>query len=92
MAHRGKDKMKSSRTGRGFVIVNHPKYASEPPTETRLIQESSAIGDYEDSLDKPGSSFLWVGNDHHLNREEIGELIARMNVWLKTGRLGVDAE
>lgn len=42
---------------------------------TRLIQESSAVGDY-----------LWVG-DHHLNREEVTELITRMQHWLKTGRL-----
>ena len=55
-----------------------------------MIQESSAIGDYENSFQKPGSSFLWVGENHHLNREEIKELVERMEYWLKSGRLKVD--
>jgi len=55
-----------------------------------LIQESSAIGDYEDAFDKPGSSFLWVGRYHHLNRMEVAELIERMQHWLDTGRLKED--
>jgi hypothetical protein len=54
---------------------------------TRLIQESSAIGDYEDSFDCPGSSYLWVGDDHHLDREEVAELIENMQHWLDNGRL-----
>ncbi len=54
---------------------------------TRLIQESSAIGDYEDSEDNVGSSYLWVGNDHHLNREEVSLLVHIMSSWLIDGRL-----
>jgi hypothetical protein len=59
---------------------------------TRLIQESSAIGDYENSFDCPGSSYLWIGQYHHLNREEVAELIARMQYWLKTGRIEMDVD
>lgn len=43
-------------------------------------------------MDNPGSSFLWVGNDHHLNREEVTELVSRLLWWLKTGHLVVDEE
>ena len=81
--------MKSVKTDRGFVVVDHPEYAS-PSAEARLIQESSAVDEYEDSWDKPGSSYLWVGDHAHLNREEVKELINRMQYWLDTGRLGVD--
>lgn len=79
--------MKYKKTDRGFGAVTHPSYANEPE-EVRLVQESSAVGDYVDSLDRPGSSFLWVGRDHHLNREEAAELVTYLNSWLATGRLG----
>lgn len=82
--------MKAEKTDRGFVVVVHEKYQNEPGKMTRLIQESSAIGDYENSFDCPGSSYLWVGQDHHLNREEVAELITRMKYWLKTGRLKIE--
>jgi hypothetical protein len=82
--------MEAILTGRGFRAVVHEKYQNTPGEFTRLVQESSAIGDYEDSYEKPGSSYLWVGNDHHLNREEIAELIERMQYWLENGRLKVD--
>ena len=78
--------MESIKTERGFVVVEHPVYVKGDP---RLIQESSACGDYEDAFEKPGSSFLWIGMDHHLNREEVAELVGRMQHWLATGRLKV---
>jgi hypothetical protein len=78
--------MRSQKSDRGFVSVVHPTYVT-PRENARLIAESSAIGDYEDSLGCPGSSFLWVGKNHHLNREEIAELIARLQHWLDTKRL-----
>lgn len=85
-------RMKAECTGRGFVVVTHEKYQNTPGEMTRLIQESSAVGDYDNSMDNPGSSFLWVGEDHHLDREEVAELIERMQYWLVTGRLEVDDE
>ncbi len=71
--------MKAEVTGRGFAVVTHEKYQNKRGEMTRLIQESSAIGD-----------FLWVGQDHHLNREEVAELVSRLQHWLETGRLKVD--
>ena len=79
--------MNAIQTERGFIIVQEEKYQNQPGEMTRLIGESSAIGDYEDSLDYPGSSYLWVGVDHHLNREQVRELIDRMQYWLKSKRL-----
>jgi hypothetical protein len=38
----------------------------------------------------PGSSFLWVGDDLHLNREEIEELVAVLEDWLEHKRLPVN--
>lgn len=75
-------------TSRGFQALFHEAY---PPSSTgheaRLVQQSSAIGNYPDSLEKPGSSFLWVGEEHHLNREEVTELRDILTHWLKTGEL-----
>lgn len=73
----------------GFVVVTHPKYINKLVVASRLIQESSAVGEYEDSFGNPGSSYLWVGQDHHLNREEVRELIERMEYWLETKRLKI---
>lgn len=84
--------MASERTSRGFVVVKAEKYQNERGELTRLIQESSAVGNYDNAVDSPGSSFLWVGADHHLNREEVGELIERMQHWLAKGRLMVDCD
>jgi hypothetical protein len=80
--------MQSFKTERGFVWVSHPNYSDTG--ESRLIGESSAVGDYADSSDKPGSSFLWVGTHHHLNRAEVEELISRLKHWLREGSLRVD--
>ena len=79
--------MKAEETERGFIRVMHEKYQNKPGEITCLVQESSAIGDRDDSFENPGSSFLWVGNDHHLNRDEIRDLINRMQYWLDTKRL-----
>lgn len=77
--------METKITNRGFAIVEQKEYTTDKIS--RLIQESSAVGPYEDSLDKPGSSYLWVGENHHLNREEIEELVDKLNHWLKHGVL-----
>jgi hypothetical protein len=54
-----------------------------------LLQESSAIGDYDDALDNPGSSRLWVGKDWHLNRDEVQQLTSCLTHWLRCKRLPV---
>ena len=79
--------MKSRKTQRGFVVVEHPSYANDPDPDARLIQESSAT----DLKRRPGGTFLWIGEHHHLNRREVWELIRRMVRWLITGRLAHDA-
>lgn len=77
--------MKETKTNRGFGIINYPSYPSGQ--EKRLVQASSAIGDYEDSFENPGSSYLWIGEHHHLNREEVASLIEHLKTWLETGKL-----
>lgn len=79
--------MKIIKTDRNFRIVMHEKYASDPQKETRLIQESSAIEGGDLALENPGSSFLWIGQDHHLNRKEVSELVSRLQFWLDNKRL-----
>lgn len=77
--------MRVIKAGRGFRQVRHKTYPGG--TDGALVQESSAVGEYVDSLEKPGSSYLWVGTSFHLDREEVGQLIKFLSRWLKTGRL-----
>lgn len=77
--------MKIETTSRGFNALLHEAY---PAVDLiRLAVESSAVGDYPDSLDNPGSSFLWIGQHHHLNREEVKEFCDYLQRWLETGSL-----
>lgn len=81
--------MTDETNDRGFQIVSHPCYPTERNRDAspRLAQQSSAIGDYPDSFDRPGTSFLWLGDHHHLNREEVAALVERLSRWLDTGKL-----
>jgi hypothetical protein len=78
--------MNVTRTPRGFELIEHPAYADAPGLSLRLVGQSSAVGDYPDALERPGSSFLWVGQ-HHLSREQVRELALHLAHWLETGRL-----
>lgn len=79
--------MKITKSERGFRFLEVPVYLDKDAGKERLVSESSAIGEYEDSFDKPGSSFLWVGNHHHLNREQIALLVDVLNHWLEKKKL-----
>jgi len=84
--------MEISASVRGFVFIHGEHYPpmvdeSGKPKTTRLLSESSVIGDYEDSMDNPGSSSLWFGNDLHLNREKVEFAAKAMQFWLKHKRL-----
>jgi hypothetical protein len=71
-------------TGRGFEIIKF-KDQREIPCE---LQQSSAIGDYEDAYERPGSSFVWLGRVDermHLTREQVEELVNRLSNWLEEG-------
>lgn len=84
--------MKITHNARGFEMI----------AETNIYQ-SSAIGDYEDSFDRPGSSFLWINGDH-FDREDVQWLVGKddwsdmhlpeearphLQAWLDTGSLVV---
>ena len=78
--------MRESTERRGFGDVFHAGYPNDLG-ELRLVGQSSAVGDYHNSWNDPGSSFLWVGKDHHLNREEVAKLRDYLSNWLATGQL-----
>jgi hypothetical protein len=80
--------MRYVRTQRGFEQVLHDYYPPQTPVVlTRLVQQSSVVGNYEDAMERPGSSALWLGENHHLSREEVAELRDRLTLWLATGSL-----
>ena len=77
-------------TDRGFPVIEHPQYGGSrgrPVQMLRLVQQSSAVGEYDDAFERPGTSFLWIGAHHHLNREEVAQLVKHLRGWLKTGSL-----
>lgn len=83
--------MKITKSDRGFEFLNHDTYLEEDrEANSRLASQSSAIGD--DSLDIPGSSFLWIGEHHHLNRREVAQLVEHLQSWLSHGRLSLKRE
>lgn len=80
--------MQIEKNDRGFKSITHPIYADDEGNVSRIITESSAINfHYVDGLDIPGSSYLWFGEDHHLNREEVLKLKDALDHWLKHKRL-----
>jgi len=70
------------------TVVSHRGFNFIKRGEERIVSESSAIGDYEDSFDLPGSSYLWVG-DNQLDREEVGRLCNALTHWLEHKRLPI---
>ncbi len=88
-ARERKDEMKTETTNRGFDLLSHPVYPPSNPRNAsdRLVQASSVVGEYDDALERPGSSALWIGDNHHLCREEVAELVGHLTRWLDTGRL-----
>ena len=79
--------MRIKVSDRGFRFLMAEKYQNMPGEFTKLLSESSAVGEYDDSFENPGSSYLWVGQDHHLNREEVAKMIEIMQHWLDKKRL-----
>lgn len=83
--------------GRGFEVIEFKDRGHQNCT----LQQSSAIGDYENSFSKPGSSFVWLGYNEpdmidgnaycrmHLDREQAQALINHLTQWLKTGSLRI---
>lgn len=78
--------MKVETNERGFRSVMHVK-SGTPATVARLLTESSIVGDYYDALQHPGSSALWIGDDFHLGREEVLELVWILQSWITKKRL-----
>lgn len=78
--------MKTATNDKGFRSTILPQYGDKK-ADARLLTESTMIGEHEDSLTNPGSSYLWIGSTHHLDRDEVSELINHLQTWLETKRL-----
>lgn len=70
----------------GFRMITEDVYAENK--RSTLMLESSAIDpDLEGSFNKPGSSYLWIGDDFHLNRAQVRQFIICLEYWMKNKRL-----
>lgn len=78
---------KHKRTERGFELVEFTDVNGRDCS----LQQSSAIGNHDDAVKKPGSSFVWLGINGekrmHLNQEQVKGLVERLQQWLATGGL-----
>lgn len=83
--------MKVSKTHMGFEVIMMPEVIRMPDRltgeVTRIVQQSSALGEAEDAIDRPGSSYLWLGESHHLDVDEVVSLIRNLENWVATGSL-----
>ncbi len=81
--------MKIENTDQGFDLVTHSVHPPENPRNAsdRLVQASPIVGEYDDALERPGSAALWIGDNHHLYREEVAELVGYLTRWVDTARL-----
>lgn len=74
---------------RGFEYIHTP-HRDDPTQSARLVSQSSgielAVRD-EDVPDNPGSSFLWIGDFHRLDRDQVEELVGYLSNWLDCGYL-----
>ena len=75
---------------RGFQVLVAESYPERLPT--RLVGQSSVVGDYDDALERPGSSAIWVGDEHHLSREQVMQLIDHLQCWVETGYFVVEGD
>jgi hypothetical protein len=81
--------MTVAKTERGFELIEHASYTNAGEAQ-RLVQQSSAINfDAPDGVDKPGTSYLWIGHYHHLSRAEVRDLITHLQAWVGTGSLRI---
>ena len=83
-------------SNRGFERVS----IKDNSGNTLNTYQSSIIGDYEDSFERPGSSAIWVNieapkDELHcclLSREQAHELGRRLIAWAETGSLKLENE
>ena len=81
---------------RGFERIS----MKDKSGNTLNASQSSIIGDYEDSFERPGSSAIWINIEAPkgelpcclLNREQAHELGNRLIAWAETGSLKLEDE
>ena len=80
--------MKIIRSERGFEFLDHEVYP-QSRHDSRLASQSSAIHMEYEGAGTPGSSYLWIGEHHHLNREQVKQFTSHLVAWLDTGSLEI---
>lgn len=77
--------MKVELTERGFELV---KFKDANGKDCSL-QQSSAIGEKDEDMLNPGTSFIWLGREPcrmHLNRQQTFLLAMKLMNWLDHGK------
>lgn len=75
--------MIEENSNRGFQRITQKSKDYEP---LKIFQSSAIDTETEDGIERPGTSYLWIG-ESHCNRAEVKEIIKRLQNWLDTGNL-----
>ena len=70
------------QSDRGFRWLTHTVY--DKPTASAELAGEFGMYRFGVCMD---SSFLWIGKQHLLNREEVQQLVDNLQHWLTNGRL-----
>jgi len=82
------------KSSRGFQYV---EFIDRHGMKCGLQQSSAICGEYDDAMDRPGTSYVWLGiegnTDYprmHLSRMDVAALIETLGRWLDTGSFVYD--
>ena len=64
-----------------------PSWVEHKLEDKRLVQESSVRADHKTQFNAPSAAYLWLGDNHHLDRDEVVNLISHLKRWVDTGTL-----
>ena len=71
-------------TPRGFEVI----YFDDHNNQACRLQQSSATGNREEDIERPGTSFVWLGAadySMHLNRQQAAAIAKLLSRWVATG-------
>lgn len=74
------------KSDRGFEYLVARHRDDDGGEDRPLVTQSSAV-DCRLASPHPGTSYLWVGREHHLSRAKVLQLIVHLQAWLATGSL-----
>lgn len=71
--------MKITKNGGGFESLDHEIHPPGASGDTRLLTVSADVNPH-----------LWFGMNHHLDRDQVKQVVKHLRQWLHTGQLSLE--